>query len=427
MASVAAAARSDTRPSGRASAVGRNRPGPADTDIVAGLRAREDDALEQLFQRYGPMVTHWARAAGTDVEDVVQDVMLKVWRAGARLEDGTELPAYLKTVTANTIRNRWRTQSRKPTIPVGLDPAGETASGDPALRATDRIAVEQVLGKLRPHERRCLELLYVSDLPLADVARELGATPDATKSLAARARRRIRSDLEKLVGPGAAAVMPWMVRSAEVAEAAGHGAFHKVAATAAAFLTAGALTLAATGDRTPTPAEPPPAETAPLVVPVDESPAEDTGGDEIPEPEEETTPITPVLGSTEPPAAAGQEEASEPDETHERTVENEVQEPDEAEGNPSNPGPDCRQPYPGPDAGAPGPHGPQGAPGNGGAQNEAGPPGNGQGHAENQGRDNGQGQSGSGGSGNSVGLPGSGGSSQNAQPHGAAPGPGCPD
>lgn len=436
MASVAAAARSDTRPAGRASAVARNRPGPADTDIVAGLRAREDDALERLFHRYGPLVAHWARTAGTDVDDVVQDVMLKVWRAGARLEDGTELPAYLKTVTVNTIRNRWRTQSRKPAVPAGLDPAPGAADGDPALGATDRIAVEQVLGKLKPRERRCLELLYVSDLPLADVARELGASPEATKSLAARARRRIRSDLEKLVGPGAAAAMPWMVRGVEVAEAAGHGALHKVAATAVAFLTAGALTLAATGDRTPAVVEPPPAETAPVVLQVDEPVTGETQN-EASEPGESGGPVTDEpLVWTEPPAVGGgsEQEAPAPEDTHERTVDNEVQDPEDAQGSPSNPGPDCRPPYPGPDQGGPGPHGPQSAPGNGNPQGNAGPPsqagppgqthsqGQGQGNAQNQG--NGKTKGGSGG--NPGDAPGPGASAQGGQPHGAAPGPDCP-
>lgn len=183
--------------SGPARVFGGLRPG--DLEIVAGLRSEDPEALERLVERYGPMIWHWARSEGAEAEDVVQDVLFRVWKSGHRLDPETSLPGFLKTVTANTIRNRWRAAERRPTVPVGLEPAAKDAA-DPIGARTDLIAVEQLLRTLSPREREVLRLLYVSDLPLEEVAWRLQASREAVKSLAARARRHVRAEIEKALG-----------------------------------------------------------------------------------------------------------------------------------------------------------------------------------------------------------------------------------
>lgn len=171
----------------------------ADNEIVAGLRERDAHALEQLAAEYGSLIAHWASTEGSEAEDVVQDVLFRVWRAGHRLDPETSLPGWLKAVTQNTIRNRWRASLRKPVVPSGLE-VGRTGTVDPIARQTDRIAMEQALDTLSPREREVLKLLYISDLPMEEVAQRLDASREAIKSLAARARRRFRGQVEDLLG-----------------------------------------------------------------------------------------------------------------------------------------------------------------------------------------------------------------------------------
>lgn len=225
-------------------------------DIVAGLRRQDARALERLVDEYGGLIAHWARAEGHEAEDVVQDVLFRVWRSGHRLRPDTSLPSWLKTVTGNAIRNRWRDAGRKPSVPVGLEVHASPAA-DPADEQCDRIAVQQVLSQLPPREREVLRLLYVSDLPLEEVADRLDASREATKSLAARARRHFRGKVEQLMGTGTAAVLPFVAaRAAEASAAAGPGFASAAAAAAAVVMTAGALTLAATGGGTQAPRAP---------------------------------------------------------------------------------------------------------------------------------------------------------------------------
>ncbi|HVL80119.1 MAG TPA: sigma-70 family RNA polymerase sigma factor [Actinomycetota bacterium] len=215
---------------------------PGDAEIVAGLRRRDPAAVEQLVGRYGRMIANWARTEGADADDVVQEVLLRAWRSGPDLAPDTFLPSWLKTVTTNTLRDRWRAAGRRPAVPAGLQIDGSTA--DPASRTTDRIAVEQLMSGLGSRERDVLRLLYISDLTMADAARSLGLSEEATKSLAARARRRLREKAQSLVAATPAGVLAVLVgRTAEAA-----GAFvRSAAALGAAAAAAGALAAGTVG------------------------------------------------------------------------------------------------------------------------------------------------------------------------------------
>lgn len=214
-----------------------------DDRLIEALRARQPDALEQLLDAYGKLVLAWARDAGTDPEDVLQDVMLRVWRSCHRLTPDTHLPAWLKAVTKNTIRDRWRAAARRPAFPVGLDPTGgETV--DPTAQERSRLAVQQVLTTLRDRERNVLELLYLDDLPLDEVSRRLDLSEQATKSLAARARRRLRGNLERLVASTPGGVIHLLVgRAAE----AGQGVTRSLGNAGAALLATAAATAVVAG------------------------------------------------------------------------------------------------------------------------------------------------------------------------------------
>lgn len=166
-----------------------------DGSIVAALRRRDPHAIDDLVSSYGGLLRSWSRTEGAEWEDVVQDVLLSAWRAGVRLDEETDLPGWLKTVTQNALRNRRRTRARRPAVPAGLEIEGHAAA-DPINEHTERICVEQALDSLPPRERCVIELLYLSDLPLDEVAGRMHTSREATKSLAARARRRIRTELE---------------------------------------------------------------------------------------------------------------------------------------------------------------------------------------------------------------------------------------
>lgn len=169
-------------------------------DLVRGLRRREEEAVVRLVTEYAPCIARWARQHvrdATEVEDLVQDVLFQAWCAAPRLRPDTSLKAWLRTITRNTCRQRMRRWARKPAWPTASVPNGEAVANghgyENPSEAERRIDVENALGRLPDREARVLRMLYIEDRSIREAAGLLGVSPPATKSLAARARRRFRS------------------------------------------------------------------------------------------------------------------------------------------------------------------------------------------------------------------------------------------
>lgn len=164
----------------------------ADLELIDGLRSRDERAFDMLVEDYLPRIRRWVRASVDDpaeIDDVVQDVLLAVWRAAPALREDSVLAPWLKAITTNACRKRVRTLARRPAMPVGVLPDRPSETADPV----DRITLEAALARMPHREAGILKMLYADDLPLPEAARRLAVSSEAAKSLAARARRRFRS------------------------------------------------------------------------------------------------------------------------------------------------------------------------------------------------------------------------------------------
>jgi RNA polymerase sigma factor (sigma-70 family) len=134
----------------------------------------------------------------TEVDDAVQDAWERVSRAGA--EDVDNLKAWLTTIVARVClnmlrsRNTQREESLEVAVPDpivslegGLDPEEEVLLADSV-----GLALQVVIDTLGPAERLAFVLHDMFDLPFGEIAVMVGRTPQATRQLASRARRRIK-------------------------------------------------------------------------------------------------------------------------------------------------------------------------------------------------------------------------------------------
>lgn len=132
-----------------------------------------------------------------DAQDAVQETWLRLSGRGA---DGiANLDAWLTTVVAriclNMLRDR-RTRGREELAVVLPDPVVEVdGESDPEHRAmlADAVglALFVVLDTLPPEQRLAFVLHDVFAVPFDQIAPVVGRTPEATRKLASRARRRI--------------------------------------------------------------------------------------------------------------------------------------------------------------------------------------------------------------------------------------------
>jgi RNA polymerase sigma factor (sigma-70 family) len=144
----------------------------------------------------------------TDADDAVQDTWLRLSRADAA--EVENLGAWLTTVVARVALNMLRSRRYRREEPIGDSGATETAgaavaagsagaagAADPELEAvladSVGLALLVVLDTLTPAERLAFVLHDMFAMPFAEVADVLGRSPDATRQLASRARRRVRA------------------------------------------------------------------------------------------------------------------------------------------------------------------------------------------------------------------------------------------
>ena len=151
--------------------------------------------------------------SSSDADDAVQDTWLKL--TGADPGEVENLAGWLTTVVARVSLNMLRSRRYRHEEPVGgaWPGAAEAAAGTGAVAAasgpalasrTDDPADEAVLADsvglallvvldtLTPAERLAFVLHDMFAMPFAEVAAVLGRSPEATRQLASRARRRVR-------------------------------------------------------------------------------------------------------------------------------------------------------------------------------------------------------------------------------------------
>jgi RNA polymerase sigma-70 factor (ECF subfamily) len=175
-----------------------------DDELIVRVAAGDDAALRELFFRHAPWLATRLRLVlpAADVEDVLQETFLAVWRGaqGYRPEGaaGGWLWGIARRQAAMLLRRRGPVTQELSELIVG--DGGETL--DPALAALSLAELEEAVAALGPPgspEREVWRLLFVEDRPVAEVAKLTGVPVGTVKSRA----HRVRELLQAALGPAA--------------------------------------------------------------------------------------------------------------------------------------------------------------------------------------------------------------------------------
>ncbi len=136
-------------------------------------------------------------------EDLLQGVLERMYVRWDRIDGPPE--AYARRALTHASVNRWRTQRRRPELPLRAEDPGGAAPGDPAAEFDLRDALVRALLTLPARQRAVLVLRYFDDLPLEEVARALGCSIGTVKSQSSRGLARLRDrsghpDLSTMTG-----------------------------------------------------------------------------------------------------------------------------------------------------------------------------------------------------------------------------------
>lgn len=131
-----------------------------------------------------------------EVNDLLQEVFIKVLLQDVRMLKVVQLRAWLFEVTRNTLIDRLRRRADHQPLPDDFDqwPA-EAVENMPAVDALAQACLPRVLSELAPQDREAIELCDLQGMTQADFAQFKNLSLPAAKSRVQRARRRMREHM----------------------------------------------------------------------------------------------------------------------------------------------------------------------------------------------------------------------------------------
>jgi RNA polymerase sigma-70 factor (ECF subfamily) len=165
----------------------------ADAEDARLLAARDHD---RLLAKYLPVVQTivYARVRGDGAEDVVQDVLLRLFR---ELAAGKTYPVPFRVVVPKV--TVWLVKGHFRREPVQLVPLPDDweVPGEDDLDLPDEEWLARVFADLPERQRQACELRYLRGLEIEQIAAELGMERNAVDQALHRAHARLRDRLSE--------------------------------------------------------------------------------------------------------------------------------------------------------------------------------------------------------------------------------------
>lgn len=165
--------------------------------------------MREVVEAYGPMLLALARRwspDAADAEDAVQEICFDLWRTAHRFDParGSER-GFVAMVARRRLIDRMRKRSRSIELEVWPEEFGSEAEAgeEPAERAATAMDAREVLDRLSPVQRRCLELHLLDGHTHDEVARAVALPLGTVKSHIRRGLLRARALLTGSGGAGA--------------------------------------------------------------------------------------------------------------------------------------------------------------------------------------------------------------------------------
>jgi RNA polymerase sigma-70 factor, ECF subfamily len=189
-------------------------PEPSDDELVARVARGAEDAFEVLVARHQGLVRGTIHRMGwrnQDMEDLSQEVFLRLWKAAARYQADGKFVTWLLTITRNVVFNEARSRSRAKLSSMDADAVNpEVATlAQPAHSQPDAMAgaadlqraVDAALAELPEKQALALTLHKYEGIPHEQIAEILETTVASVKSLIFRARENLKNSLKPWLEP----------------------------------------------------------------------------------------------------------------------------------------------------------------------------------------------------------------------------------
>jgi RNA polymerase sigma-70 factor (ECF subfamily) len=173
----------------------------SDLSLVKRIVARDEDALRELYGIYGQRLYAYAlhlTGVPATAEDVVQEVLIIVWKNVHRFRAEGRLLAWLLGIAHHTAMKSLRHSPQPITDAMETTMATEDPTPEEKLQKQEQAQwVQQGMKSLSPDHRAVLELIFYQGLSLSEAAQVCNCPPGTIKSRLNYARKHLRGILNR--------------------------------------------------------------------------------------------------------------------------------------------------------------------------------------------------------------------------------------
>ena len=172
----------------------------SDTELIGVWQNGDESAAAELVRRHAGALGRFlgAAGAGEEVEDLVQETMLRAFRRIETFRGGSSFRTWLMTIGSNLLKDTWRQRKRRPVVPLddrdvideGSDPHGDAVADDVAAR------LGECLQTLPRMQRDVFLLRAQQGLEYAEIAAAVGSTAGAARVHYHHAIKRLKKLLD---------------------------------------------------------------------------------------------------------------------------------------------------------------------------------------------------------------------------------------
>jgi RNA polymerase sigma-70 factor (ECF subfamily) len=199
-----------------------------DFDLVRRSLARDELAFRAIMLRHNRKLYRIARGIvrnDADAEEVVQEAYVRAFMHLQEFRGDSSLATWLSRITINEALGRLRRKRSRPEVQAEesrleaqIIPFPQTANDDPEKTMAQRQIlqlVEQATDKLPENFRLVFIARVIEGMSVEETAEILGIPPETVKTRLHRARRLVREQLDRQIGPVLMDAFPFAGRRCE--------------------------------------------------------------------------------------------------------------------------------------------------------------------------------------------------------------------
>jgi RNA polymerase sigma-70 factor (ECF subfamily) len=205
--------------------------GPSDdAELVRRALTRDDTAFRTIMERYNRRLYRIARGIlrnDSEAEDVVQEAYVKAFTHLGGFRGDSSLATWLSRITMNEALGRLRRE--RPTVDLETFGAQrieaqiikfpQTVTSDDPERAMAQREILQLVERATDNLPEIFRIVFmtrvIEGMSTEDTANLLGLQPDTVKTRLHRARRLVRKELDRQIGPVLMDAFPFAGRRCE--------------------------------------------------------------------------------------------------------------------------------------------------------------------------------------------------------------------